>query len=374
MELQEKIDKARKHDKPVGMYGLGIWGKGFAWRLFSYLDIAIDFVSDRDADKLNEFEMEYVNIDRITLEELLGIETDTIIFVMIGQFFIGDVLEILSRNSNFIIITLDEIMNLDFILERFYRIDNIRQFEKKDIYPKRINEKKGDIFKKENRIAIYTCIINGYDELKEPLVIEENCDYFLISDKVPSDSTIFQWIDYKRVVPEKYKEPAVINRYCKMHAHEIFSDYRYSIYMDGKVQIVKAISGYISNIGNIGLGLHKQSVLDCIYVEGMRMTGVGYCDEENIVGQMRGYIFEGMPRNFGTFECRVVVRDHSVISGNRVMEQWFKEYYEKEKRDQISLSYVLWKNGLDCNDVGLLNNGLPWKDNKDIECRVKHLK
>ena len=56
------------------------------------------------------------------------------------------------------------------------------------------------------------------------------------------------------------------------------------------------------------------------------------------------------------------------------MEQWFKEYYEKEKRDQISLSYVLWKNGLDCNDVGLLNNGLPWKDNKDIECRVKHLK
>ena len=51
MELQEKIDKARKHDKPVGMYGLGIWGRGFSCRLYSNLDIDIEFVSDRDAYK-----------------------------------------------------------------------------------------------------------------------------------------------------------------------------------------------------------------------------------------------------------------------------------------------------------------------------------
>lgn len=372
MNIKEIIDKAREHIEieQVGMYGLGVWGRGFAWRLFSYLNVYIDFVSDRDVEKLNEFERE--NIRKITADELLSIKTKTIVFVMIGQYYLRDVMNLLSKNPALILVTLDEILDLDCVLESFYGIENIRKFEKKAVLQTGIKNRISN-FKKEGKIAVYTCIINNYDELREPCVVEENCDYFLISDKKPSDLRVFQWIDYRTVVPEEYKDPAVINRYCKMHAHEIFSDYRYSIYMDGKVQILRAIGNYIDCVGNIGLGVHKHHVLNCIYSEGIRMVGVGTSNESNVVTQMRGYLLEGMPRNFGTFECRVVVRDHSVVLGNQIMKQWFDEYYKKERRDQFSLSYIIWKNGLTCDDVGLLNGGLPWPDNKDIDCRTKHL-
>lgn len=372
MELQEIINKAKEHKVLVGMYGLGVWGRGFAWRLFSYLEINIDFVSDSDVKKMNDFEMKCIR--KLAPEELLQIESETIVFVMIGQFYIREIEQMLKKNSNLKLVTLDEILNLDIVLEQFYGVKNIRQFEKEASFKIAIREKNIGNYINGDKIAVYTCIINGYDELKEPLIVEKNCDYFLISDKKPSNLEVFKWIDYKLIVPEKYDDPAVINRYCKMHAHEIFKNYRYSIYMDGKVQVIRKISKYINNLGGLGIGIHKHGFMDCIYVEGIRMVGSGCSDEAGVARQMREYILEGMPRNFGTFECRMIVRDHNNVLGNQIMEQWFEEYYHKERRDQFSLSYIIWKNGLKCNDVGLINNGLPWAENSDIECRKEHLK
>ena len=40
-------------------------------------------------------------------------------------------------------------------------------------------------FKKKNQIAIYTCVVGGYDEINEPKMVEEKCDYYIISDKKP---------------------------------------------------------------------------------------------------------------------------------------------------------------------------------------------
>ncbi len=370
--MYEIISKAKKNNTCMGMYGLGIWGKGFAWRLFSYLEITIDFVSDRDLEKLDSFEKK--SVYKLTLEELLNVKTETLVFIMLGQYYLYDALLTLKKNTNLIPITLDEVLNLDCVLEKFYGVNNIREYERKNTFNYFFEKKPSKNFKFNKKIAVYTCIINGYDELREPLIIEENCDYYLISDKKPDNLKIFKWINYKTIVPETYKEPAVINRYCKMHAHQIFCNYQYSIYMDGKVQLVAPISKYINDIGNIGIGIHAHAFINCIYVEGIRMVGVGTSNEENVIKQMKQYILEGMPRNFGTFECRVIVREHTNIIGCRIMEQWFEEYYHKEKRDQFSLSYILWKNGLAYNDIGLINYGKPWSENKDIECRRVHLK
>lgn len=371
MELFEKIYKAKEHNQLVGMYGLGVWGRKFAFRLFSYLDITIDFVCDLDTEKLSRCQIDCIK--KLTQEELLNINSETIVFVMIGQYYIDEVIKKLKKNQYLILITLDELLNYDFVLEKFYGVNNIRQFEKKMCIKKK-REKVNYTYIAQKKIAIYMCIINDYDEVREPLSAESDCDYFLISDKKPKDLKIFQWIDYRKIVPKKYADPAVINRYCKMHGHKIFNEYHYSIYIDGKVQILSPISKYIDNVGNVGIAIHKHGFIDCIYVEGIRMVGSGISNEINVVQQMREYIFEGMPRNFGTFECRMIVRDHNNIQGNQIMEEWFDEYYRKERRDQFSLSYILWRNGMECGDIGLINNGLPWPLNKDIQCRKEHLK
>lgn len=368
--MEDYIESAREHYCPVGMYGLGVWGSGFAWRLFAYLGIDIDFVTDGDVNKLVRFDQK--GIKRITCSELLDAKSKVIVFVMIGQYYIGEVLDDLGQNENLKLITLNDVLNCDVVLEKFYEVDNIRGYEKRPLIcpqiEKRIPEPPNE------KIAIYTCIINGYDEVMEPLAVEDNCDYFLISDKPPKDLKIFQWINYKDVVPDQYTDYATINRYCKMHAHEIFSAYRYSIYLDGKVQIVNNIKSYIYNTGKLGISLHKHGFMDCIYVEGIRMVGVGISNSAEVIDQMRRYLYDGMPRHYGTFECRVVVRDHNNISGNKVMEEWFEEYYNNAKRDQFSLSYVLWKNGWKYDDVGLIKNGISWDCNEDIKCRKKHLK
>lgn len=36
------------------------------------------------------------------------------------------------------------------------------------------------------------------------------------------------------------------------------------------------------------------------------------------------------------------------------MEQWWNEYIKGVKRDQLSLCYVLWKNGYTANDVSII--------------------
>ena len=67
--MEDYIESAREHYCPVGMYGLGVWGSGFAWRLFAYLGIDIDFVTDGDVNKLVRFDQK--GIKRITCSELL---------------------------------------------------------------------------------------------------------------------------------------------------------------------------------------------------------------------------------------------------------------------------------------------------------------
>ena len=352
--MNDYIKEAQVHTFPVGMYGLGIWGSKFSWTLFSYLEVSIDFVADNDVNKLNEFKRE--NIKKLTNQELLSAQSEIILFVMVGQFYIKEVMNTLKQNKNLKLITLDDILDCDVVLEKFYGVNNIKSYEKKFNLRPRIEKRKS----RENNknIAIYTCIINKYDEVHEPLVVEEGCDYFIISDRQPENLKVFKWINYKEVVPAEYTEPAVINRYCKMHAHNIFSEYEYSIYMDGK----------------LGIGIHKHGFIDCIYVEGIRMVGVGTSDSTEVINQMRRYIQNGMPRHYGTFECRMIVRDHNNISGNKIMEEWFGEYYHNARRDQFSLSYILWKNGWRYDDVGLIRNGVSWDCNDDIVCMKKHLK
>ena len=360
--VEERIKEAREKQFYIGLYGMSTWGNNCGFLFADWLNLKVDFVADKDKRKLSAYEGK---CDLLSQQELLLLEKDVLLLLFIGQYLEEEVLEELNINSHIHIITLGELTNLDIIVERFYDVSHIRNYAKE-------RERKelpviSDIERaKKDRIAIYTCVVGEYDVVKEPQYIEENCDYYLISDREPEEGSVYQWINVYDIVPNKDYTPAEMNRYCKMHSYDIFNEYRYAIYVDGSITIINGIAKYIDDIGEYGLAMHKHSFIDCIYVEGIRMVGGGVCDYEEVKRQMTEYLLEGMPRNYGQFKGGLIVFDHNNAIGQYILKEWFKEYMEKAKRDQFSFSYVLWKNGYSVSGIGSIANGISCKKNQDI--------
>jgi hypothetical protein len=185
---------------------------------------------------------------------------------------------------------------------------------------------------------------------------------------------VYNWIAVKDVVPANISDNAAKNRWCKMHGHKLFADYKYSIYMDGSIQIVKPILYYREKIGKVGIAMHKHPLRNCIFEEGLRIYAnrKGNLSRETVVQQMKKYLFRGMPRNYGLFACGMIVRDHSDAIGNAIMELWFDEYRNSLRRDQLSLPYILWENGIAYSDIGILNNGGSIRKNDDFIINEEH--
>lgn len=205
-------------------------------------------------------------------------------------------------------------------------------------------------------IAVYTCIVNGYDEPKMPLFIEDDCDYFMVSDDPRTASEDVKWIDVNNVVPSIDMNPKDKNRYCKLHPDILFPDYDYTIYLDGSIQIVGPISEYILDVGAAGIALHRHRRSVCLYKEGILLMWLGTVNRQDMIISLKRYAKEGFPRNYGMFECGMIVTDLNNVSVRELYKKWYEEYLRGIGRDQQDLMYVLWKNGLK-DDIGIISGG-----------------
>ena len=64
---------------------------------------------------------------------------------------------------------------------------------------------------------------------------------------------------------------------------------------------------------------------------------------------------KGMPRHYGLNETNVIYRKHTESSIINLMESWWNCIRDISKRDQLSFSYVLWKNGIPVKDISIPN-------------------
>jgi hypothetical protein len=62
--------------------------------------------------------------------------------------------------------------------------------------------------------------------------------------------------------------------------------------------------------------------------------------------QMDRYRRDQMPADFGLSENNVLLRYHGDSHIRGVMELWWQEVAGGSRRDQLSLSYVLWRRGI----------------------------
>ncbi len=213
-----------------------------------------------------------------------------------------------------------------------------------------------DYFSSE-RIAIYTVIIGDYDDVLEPYCKPDNCDYFLFTDK-DFDDAGSTW--EKRDLPECLDGLTSIerNRWLKMHPHKVFGEYKYSVYVDGNIQIFTDLTEYINKLGPTGIGIHLHPDRHCAYEELKAVVERGKETKENTQRHARYMEEMGMPHDYGLLECNVIAREHNNDICVQVMEQWWQEFMEYSKRDQISLPHVLYRNHISVAEVGVLGDNV----------------
>ncbi len=216
------------------------------------------------------------------------------------------------------------------------------------------------------KIAIYTCITGNYDNVLQPKCIENNCDYFLITETPPKELGVYRWINVNEVISQNDLSPKDKNRYCKMHPFELFPDYDYSIYLDGSVQIIREITHYTTKVGTIGLAMHRHRKSNDIYSESIFLSWLGAVDKQNLLIDMKRYMEEGFPKQYGQFECGMIVTDLHNSKAHELYINWYNEYMRSSKRDQQSLVYILWHMGYNAEVIGSLSEKYNIGTNPDI--------
>jgi len=210
--------------------------------------------------------------------------------------------------------------------------------------------------------VVYTCLTGNYDKLYLPEYIDNEWDYVCYTDNVNllKNKTYGIW----KVFPLHFSDldNTRNNRWHKTHPHILFPDYEESLYIDSNL-IIRSnwIFKIILNVDkNIIIPTHF--VRNCIYdeIEAVKNAKI---DDEQIIQKMNIFLQENnFPHNYGMNENNCIYRRHNEPEIIAMMEEWWTYIRDYSKRDQLSLSYVLWKHGIKPSEIAIPNLRIRYRD------------
>lgn len=219
----------------------------------------------------------------------------------------------------------------------------------------KIEESASNNYFTNDRIAVYTVIFGTYDLLKEPYVVPDNCDFFVITDREVREDSVWKKVNCDRWYDIlKDKSPVEKNRFFKMNPHMIFPRYKFSMYVDGSIQIISDLTPLIYKMGQAKMAFFCHPGRDCVFDELKVLRINRKIDKERYREYLRYLKQEKMPAHFGMVECGIIVREHNSSECIELMEKWWQMFCKFVKRDQVLLPYILWRNKRTINDVAVL--------------------
>ncbi len=337
----EYIKSAQNHECEVCIWGAGFLGTRKGLELLYKRGISVTFYCDNNEKLWGKEIIE--GIKCISPLELQQRRENVVCFLFLRGNQIDAVLQQLH----------------DIGIEKIILFDELFAEEKEEYFP----------FMKRKQIAVYTCIVGEYDELLEPLSISPECDYYLISDKKPEHETVFQYIDIHQYLPEGITDNTRKNRFCKINANKIFPQYRYSIYCDGVFQLDASIAKFVYELPKTRIMTSYRHHWSGLYMEAMHVILNKRDTEETVKKQIEHYWLEGMPENFGSVYCNILIREHNHPVCRAIMEDWWRQIEQFSRRDMISFPYVVWKNGYHMTDIKTITDSyqdktIYWKEKK----------
>ncbi len=216
---------------------------------------------------------------------------------------------------------------------------------------------------RKGKTVVYTCICNNYDNLMSPVVRTDDTDYIVFSnnDSVVQGTKYWQYRPISKQLKKKCNyNPILINRYIKMHPHELFPDYDLALYIDGNIRVISNIQdcfGYINK--KTGLAMHEHAKRSDVYQEAKMCVKLNKGNKKEIKKLIKDYKHQNFPHNFGLYEAGIIAVDLKNKNAQKVLNAWYKEFVNRGTlRDQLSLPYVLWQKGYNYVDIGSLGSNI----------------
>lgn len=209
------------------------------------------------------------------------------------------------------------------------------------------------------RIAVYTAEFGVYDDVLDPVIKPDNIDYYLITDSGRSSDSCWKVLDPQDCIPGDYqRDPLLANRWCKMHPHELFPGYQYSVYIDANYLIVSDFTELVNRMNEYPIAMFKHKNRQCVYEEVkacMIKKKAGRKALQNHSDLLRQH---GVPENYGLLEATVIVRRHHEPVCREIMDHWWKAFLNGSGRDQIALIDALWGLQIQPEQLGALGSNL----------------
>jgi len=210
---------------------------------------------------------------------------------------------------------------------------------------------------------VYTCITGGYDWLRDHAFMHPDWEYVCFSDNL----SIRNWNNTKwDIRPLRFGEtdPVRNQRWHKLHPHVLFPEYGISLWVDGNVDILDA--GVFDDVGRVvrekrSIAASNHPMRDCLYDELDACIELRKDDIDVMKGQIDLMRRDGFPTHYGLFETNILFRRHGDATVKKAMEDWWW-VLNHSRRDQLSLTYVLWKNGI---TMGSLSD-IPYRNSPGV--------
>lgn len=203
----------------------------------------------------------------------------------------------------------------------------------------------------KKRIAVYTAIFGGYDELKEP-PLDPECDYFCFTDSGELRSSVFQI----EVRPRLFSHPARDARYHKVLSHKVLSGYERTLWIDGSASFrFSDIARFVDDaLRETPIAMPVHPADDDIYAELVRCKSLTKDDAAVMEAQVSRYRTEGYPEKSGLVSSGVIVRRSSDPRVQELECRWWDEIEKGSYRDQLSFNYVAWKLAVPCGRLDVV--------------------
>ena len=187
-------------------------------------------------------------------------------------------------------------------------------------------------------ITVYSAVFGNYDRVRDPEVINHDCRYVLYTDKLQKTPGIWEQQTIRLEGLEEFR----LNRWCKTHSHLLFPKAKWTIYVDGQLQLtvdpVQLVRECLQWSPESQLFLFRHHERQCLYDEAEAILRIRKDRRPIVQAQIARYAAKGFPKNWGLFLGGFLIRRQPCAAFNKL---WWDEIRTGSHRDQISLPYVL---------------------------------
>lgn len=212
-------------------------------------------------------------------------------------------------------------------------------------------------YPQRSKQVIYTCLTGNYDSLINHRYINPEWSYICFTDNedLLKQSQYGIW-QIKKLVNKTDLGNILNNRYHKILPYELFNDdVEQSIYVDSNCNILTpTLFNRVKHAqSHLLIPLHFST--PCLYQE-MDWYERHHPELSAQINTMRClFLADGFPFNYGMTENNIIYRHHSDQKVEKIMKNWWKYIRDYVPRDQLSLSYCLWKEGISVEDISMSN-------------------